>query len=117
MTTPSRPSAAPAGPAVASRPGSQPPPRAMFNFGPMPPQKAKNFKQSARRLIAQLAPERAGLIGVLALAVSSVALSVLIPTLLGKATDVIYRGWFATPAGEAARRAAIAAADAAGHAG
>jgi ATP-binding cassette subfamily B protein len=88
----------------------------MFNFGPMPPQKAKHFKHSARRLIAQLAPERAGLLGVLALAVSSVALAVLIPWLLGKATEVIYQGWFGTPAGEAARRAAIAAAEAAGDA-
>jgi len=88
----------------------------MFNFGPMPPQKAKNFKQSARRLVAQLAPERAGLIGVLALAVSSVALGVLIPWLLGQATNVIYRGWFGTPAGEAVRSAAIAAAEAAGNA-
>src|SRR6185369_2957775 len=93
----SSPGTAPAGPAGASRPGAQPP-RAMFNFGPMPPQKAKNFKQSARRLVAQLAPERAGLIGVLALAVSSVALGVLIPWLLGQATNVIYRGWFGTPA-------------------
>jgi ATP-binding cassette subfamily B multidrug efflux pump len=90
MTTPSRPPAAPAG---AARPAA-PPPRGPFNFGPMPPQKAKHFKQSARRLIGQLAPERAGLFGVLALAVSGVVLALPVPWFLGKATTVIFRGWF-----------------------
>ena len=56
-----------------SRPS--PPQRGPFAFNVGPPQKAKHFKQSARRLIARLAPERAGFIGVLALAVSSVMLA------------------------------------------
>ena len=92
MTTASRPSA-PAAPAGAS---TALPPRGPFNFGPMPPQKAKHFKQSARRLIAQLGPERARAIGVLALAVTSVVLALLIPWLIGKATNVIHAGYFAS---------------------
>jgi ATP-binding cassette subfamily B protein len=90
MTTPSRP-AAPAAPSPA---GSSPPARGPFNFGPMPPQKAKQFKQSARRLIAQLGPERGRVLGVLALAVTSVVLALLIPWLLGKATNAIHAGWY-----------------------
>ena len=93
MSTPSR---APAGPAAPARAGSPPPTRGPFGFGPMPPQKAKHFKQSARRLIGQLAPERAGAIGVLALAVSSVMLGLPGPWFIGKATNVIFRGWFGT---------------------
>jgi ATP-binding cassette subfamily B multidrug efflux pump len=94
MTTPNRPPA-PASPgAAAGRGGAQQHPRALFNFGPMPPQKARHFKQSVRRLIAQLAPERARLVGVLVLAVTSVVLALLIPWLIGQATNVIHGGWY-----------------------
>ncbi len=114
MTTPSRPSA-PAAPAAPGRAGG-PPPRGPFQIGAMPPQKAKHFKQSARRLIGQLAPERAGVIGVLVLAVSSVMLALPGPWFIGKATNVIFRGWFGmTFRDEASWRAAIAAAEAAGN--
>jgi ATP-binding cassette subfamily B protein len=82
----------------------------------MPPQKAKNFKQSARRLIGQLSPERAGAIGVLALAVSSVMLALPGPWFIGKATNVIFRGWFGmTFPNEASWHAAIAKAEALGN--
>jgi len=93
MTTPSRPSA-PAAPAGPGRPAAAPPSRGPFNFGPMPPQKAKHFKQSARRLLGQLAPERSGLVGVLALAVSGVSLTLVGPKLLGDATTLLHRGWY-----------------------
>jgi ATP-binding cassette subfamily B protein len=60
-------------------------------FG-MPAEKSANFKQSLRRLLAMLRRERIGLAAVVALAVSSVTLSVLGPKMLGRATDVIFTG-------------------------
>ncbi|HEY0482900.1 MAG TPA: ABC transporter ATP-binding protein [Kofleriaceae bacterium] len=114
MTTTRGPAPAEPG-AAASRP---PPTRTPFGFGPMPPQKAKHFKSSARRLIARLAPQRAGLVGVLAAAVSSVMLALPGPWIIGQATNVIFRGYygqkFQTDA-ELAR--VIAGARAAGRAG
>jgi ATP-binding cassette subfamily B protein len=70
------------------------PPRPIFR-GPMagqfgPPQKAKSFGASAKRLVGRLAPERPLLIAVMIFAVSSVALTVSGPTLLGHATDLIW---------------------------
>ncbi len=71
-----------------------PPPPARGPFGAQmgPPQKAKQFKPSARRLIGLLAPERPRVLAVLALALISVALSVSGPRILGRATDVIFAG-------------------------
>ncbi len=91
MTTPSR---APAGP----RPGATTAQPAMTRgpFGVMggaPPQKAKHFKKSARRLMARLAPERAAVIAVLAAAVSGVMLSLPVPWLIGQATNVVFAGF------------------------
>ena len=60
-------------------------------FG-MPAEKTANFKQSLRRLLAMLRRERLGLAAVIALAVTSVTLSVLGPKMLGRATDVIFTG-------------------------
>ena len=60
-------------------------------FG-MPAEKTANFKQSLRRLLTMLHRERAGLMAVVALAVTSVTMTVLGPKLLGKATDVIFTG-------------------------
>ena len=67
--------------------------------GPMgammgPPQKAKNFKSSARRLFARLAPERSRVIAVLAFAIASVTLSVLGPLVMREATRAIIAGFF-----------------------
>jgi ATP-binding cassette subfamily B protein len=57
-------------------------------FGP--PQKAKTFGASAKRLLGRLAPERPLLAIVLAFAIGSVALTVSGPRLLGDATDLIW---------------------------
>ena len=70
------------------------PPRPIFR-GPMgagfgPPQKAKSFKASGKRLLARLAPERALVVLVLLCALASVALTVSGPRLLGDATNIIF---------------------------
>ncbi|HTE51269.1 MAG TPA: ABC transporter ATP-binding protein [Kofleriaceae bacterium] len=77
-----------------SRRASPPPARGPFGagLGAAPPQKAKAFKSSARRLIGQLAPERRGVLLVIGLAVVSVVLSVSGPRLLGRGTDIIFAG-------------------------
>jgi ATP-binding cassette subfamily B protein len=62
--------------------------------GMMPPQKAKNFRSSAKRLLALLRPQKHLIAMVITLGIGSVALSVTGPRILGKATDVIFRGYF-----------------------
>ncbi len=89
MTTTRAPAPAKSESTAASRPV---PSRGPFGMNAGPPQKAKHFKQSGRRLIARLAPERAGFIGVLALAVSSLMLSLPGPWIIGEATNVIFAG-------------------------
>jgi ATP-binding cassette, subfamily B, multidrug efflux pump len=69
------------------RPGGHHPPMAG-----MPVEKSMNFGPSARRLIRRLHPYRLHLLVVIALAVASVALSVLGPKVLGYATDLIFSG-------------------------
>jgi len=64
----------------------------MGAFGVAPPEKAKAFKSSARRLIGRLAPQRGAAIAVIALAVISVALSLSGPKLLGRGTNLIFSG-------------------------
>jgi ATP-binding cassette subfamily B protein len=59
----------------------------------MPAEKSMNFGPSARRLIARMHPERHLALAVLGLAVGSVTLAVLGPKLLGRATDVVFRGF------------------------
>jgi ATP-binding cassette, subfamily B, multidrug efflux pump len=81
---------------TASRPA---PTRTPFGvIGMAPPQKAKHFKQSARRLLGRLAPERNGVIAVIALALSSVTLGLPGPWILGKATNVIFTGFLSAHA-------------------
>ena len=58
----------------------------------MPAEKAKDFKNSTRRLLARLAPERFRAIAVIGLAITSVTLSVLGPRLLGHGTNIVFRG-------------------------
>jgi ATP-binding cassette subfamily B protein len=58
----------------------------------MPTEKSMNFLPSAKRLIGLLRPYRVPLIFVIALAVVSVVLSVLVPKILGRATDIIFAG-------------------------
>ena len=60
-------------------------------FG-MPVEKTANFKQSVKRLLAMLRRERLGLSAVFGLALFSVVLYVIGPKLLGRATDVIFKG-------------------------
>jgi ATP-binding cassette subfamily B protein len=55
-------------------------------------EKSVNFGPSLRRLLGHLAPERMILLGVVALAVVSIVLSVYGPKVLGWATDVIFTG-------------------------
>ncbi|MEU7277378.1 ABC transporter ATP-binding protein [Streptomyces sp. NPDC045431] len=57
-----------------------------------PDQRSMDFKGSGRRLLRQLAPEKATLWLMLAAGVVSVALSVVGPMILGKATDLIFAG-------------------------
>jgi ATP-binding cassette subfamily B protein len=69
--------------------------RGAFGHGPGmsgPPQRAKAFTSSGRRLLGQLAPERNRVLLVIALAIISVALSLSGPKLLGRATDLIFGG-------------------------
>ncbi len=54
--------------------------------------KAVNFGPSLRRLLGRLAPARTQLVVVVVLAVVNVATSVVIPLLLGRATDIIFVG-------------------------
>ncbi|MCB1030910.1 MAG: ABC transporter ATP-binding protein [Acidimicrobiales bacterium] len=63
-----------------------------FAAAGMPAEKSKDFGASTRRLVARLAPQRAGLAAVLVLALGSVTLSVLGPKLLGNATNVLVEG-------------------------
>ena len=73
--------------------------------GPMgammgPPQKAKNFKGSARRLLGLLVPHRGLVIAVLACCTVAVAFTVSGPKILGRATDIIFKGFLGSrPAG------------------
>jgi ATP-binding cassette subfamily B protein len=108
MTTTTRAPAAPERPS--------PPQRGPFAFASGPPQKSKNFKASARRLVGQLAPDRTGLIAVIAFSLSSVALSTSGPKILGGALDVIFAGFMGGrfPAG-LTKDQAIASLRAGGH--
>ncbi|MFF8836891.1 ABC transporter ATP-binding protein [Streptomyces sp. NPDC015130] len=57
-----------------------------------PDQRSMNFKGSGRRLLTQLAPERATLWVMLLATMLSVAASVVGPKILGKATDLVFAG-------------------------
>jgi ATP-binding cassette subfamily B multidrug efflux pump len=64
-------------------------------------EKSKDFGPSARRLLGRLRPERTKVLGVVVLAVISVVLSSLGPKILGRATNLIFAGYFGSrlPAG------------------
>ena len=76
-----------------------------------PVEKSMDFGPSARRLLGRLAPERAGVVAVIVLGVVSVALSVIGPWILGRATDVIFAGVIGRqiPPGTSTAEAAAAA--------
>jgi ATP-binding cassette, subfamily B, multidrug efflux pump len=89
---------------AAQRRGGGPP----WGGAGQPVEKAMDFGPSARRLVGLLRPERLGVVAVLVLGVVSVALSVVGPIILGRATDVIFAGVIGKqlPAGVSAERAA-----------
>ncbi|WUL71913.1 ABC transporter ATP-binding protein/permease [Amycolatopsis sp. NBC_00345] len=60
--------------------------------GGAPPEKALDFMGSMRRLLRLLRPQRAALAGVLVLGALSVALTVVGPKVLARATDLIFAG-------------------------
>lgn len=70
-------------------------------LGMQAPQRAKSFRRSAGRLVATLLRDRVTTAAILALAVIGVALSVIGPWLLGRATDIVFEGYLASrfPAG------------------
>jgi ATP-binding cassette subfamily B protein len=57
-----------------------------------PDQRSMDFKGSGKRLIGQFRPERATLFTLVACVVVSVALSVVGPKILGRATDLVFAG-------------------------
>ncbi|MGV9786380.1 ABC transporter ATP-binding protein [Streptomyces sp. NPDC003435] len=57
-----------------------------------PDQRSMDFKGSGKRLMAQFRPERVTIYGLLACVVISVALNVIGPKILGKATDLVFAG-------------------------
>ncbi|MFF2845906.1 ABC transporter ATP-binding protein [Streptomyces sp. NPDC058001] len=67
-----------------------------------PDQRSMDFKGSGKRLISQFRPERSTMYGMLACGVLSVALSVVGPKILGRATDLVFAGIVGRqlPAGE-----------------
>ncbi|WP_067780631.1 ABC transporter ATP-binding protein [Actinomyces vulturis] len=64
-----------------------------------PGAQAKNFKQSLKRLLSTLAPEKIRLALVMVLTVIGVVLNVMGPKALGHATNVIFRGVLGTAMG------------------
>ncbi len=80
------------------RPAAPAQPQRPMLRGPMgmnmgPPQKAKTFGASARRLLGRLAPHKRLLVAVVACAVVAVTFNVIGPWLLGKGTNIIFRGF------------------------
>ncbi len=73
------------------RPGPAMGPMRWMASGP-PVEKSLNFTASTKRLLGMMRPERAILWAMLAFGVTSVALSVLGPWILGRATDIIFAG-------------------------
>ena len=63
-----------------------------FGAAGLPVEKSDNFRDTARRLLAQLGPERWGAAVVVVLAVGSVVLYVLGPRILARATNLIASG-------------------------
>jgi len=58
----------------------------------MPPQKAKDFKGTLRRLTAYLKPQQTKLIVVFCLAILSTVFAIVSPKLMGNATTIIFEG-------------------------
>ena len=76
--------------------------------GGMVGQKSLTFLPSAKRLVSRMRPERGQALGVLALAVLSVSLTVVGPKILGHATDLIFTGLFGRQLAGSTKAAAVA---------
>ena len=102
-------SAGPGGPGSGRGPG-------MMGMG-LPPAKAKDFGGSLRRLFGTLRPERPLILGVVVLAVFSVAFNVIGPKIMGNAINTIFEGALGSQltAAGVTQEQAIAAARAAGN--
>ncbi len=97
-------SAGSTGPDAAPVPGAAPEPKPAGgppSAGPgigrmgalgMPVEAARDIRSSTRRLLQRLRGDRVGLLAVVLLALASVSMTVLGPWLLGRATDVVFRG-------------------------
>lgn len=79
--------------------GASNPRRPQGMFGPghgvgmgLPPEKARDFKGTARRMGRRLRPERLIIVIVLLLGITSVFFAVIGPRLLGNATNIIFNG-------------------------
>ena len=57
-----------------------------------PDQRSMDFKGSGKRLLAQFRPQRFTMYAMLGAVLVSVALSVVGPKILGKATDLVFAG-------------------------
>lgn len=91
----------PGGPSGAGKPGQGGMGPGSFGFGPgrggpagmgMPVQKAKNFKETLRRLVGYLKPYRGRLLVVFLTAVLSTVFSILGPKIMGEATTELFKG-------------------------
>ena len=104
MSTQVEPEPGATGPDAAPVPGAAPAPKPAGgppSAGPgigrmgalgMPVEAARDVRSSTRRLLQRLRGDRVGLVAVVLLAVASVSMTVLGPLLLGRATDVVFRG-------------------------
>jgi ATP-binding cassette subfamily B multidrug efflux pump len=81
-----------------SRPAGGPPPGMPFGRGPggmgmgMPPQKAKDFKGTFKRLMGYLKPNRIKLSAVILAAILSTVFSIVSPKIMGNATTKLFEG-------------------------
>jgi ATP-binding cassette subfamily B multidrug efflux pump len=82
----------PGGPTPARLPAGRPTGGPPWMGAGMPVEKSMTFMPSAKRLVGRLRPFRATLLAVIGLGVASVALSVVVPKILGRATDIIFAG-------------------------
>ncbi|GGX83428.1 multidrug ABC transporter ATP-binding protein [Streptomyces hiroshimensis] len=80
------------GPAAPARRGPAPATGIARFMGGQPTERSMDFAGSSKRLLGTLRPERALITVALVLCVASVALSVLGPKILGRATDLIFAG-------------------------
>lgn len=71
-------------------------PRGPMAAGAMAPQRAKDFRGTARRIVGRLLQDRATVTSIAVLGVVATALSVVGPRILGYATDLVFSGYLST---------------------